>query len=86
MDFSLTTLFVMPSSQGGTLPSVNTEALTPGQIGIYDNTYTPQPAGVSASAPYMYIAQGRANTYRHHVRSACQGLRLGLARLALVMI
>lgn len=64
MDFSLTTLFVMPTSQtSGTLPSVNTEALTAGQIGIYDNTYTPQPAGVSSSAPYMYIAQGRANTY-----------------------
>lgn len=61
-DFSLTTLFVMPSSQNGTLPSVGTQALTAGQIGIYNQAYTALTAG-PVTADYIYIAQGRANTY-----------------------
>ncbi len=39
MDFSLTTLFVVPSSQS-TLPTTgSTQNLTAGQFGIFDNAY-----------------------------------------------
>lgn len=62
-DFSLTTLFVMPSSQGGILPTTgSTNNLTPGQIGIFLPDYTAD-ATPSASAEYIYVAQGRTNTY-----------------------
>ena len=59
MDFSLTTLFVVPSAYSAP-SSANTEALAAGEAGVYDNVYAPYTTG---SVPYIYIAQGRANTY-----------------------
>ena len=61
-DFSLTTLFVVPV--GNTIPSSgSTQDLTAGQVGIYLNTYAAATAGNVAAAPYIYVAQGRVNTY-----------------------
>jgi hypothetical protein len=65
-DFSLTTLFVVPSSVPGGTPiasSGSTQNLLPGQVGFFDNTYTLVNAGSIGAAPYFYIAQGRTNTY-----------------------
>ena len=62
MDFSLTTLFVVPV--GNTLPSTgSTQDLTAGQFGFFTNTYAVATAGNIAAAPYFYAAQGRVNTY-----------------------
>jgi len=60
-DFSLTTLFVVPTTQT-TLPTgSSTQDLTPGQVGFFTNAYvataTPQ------TGPYFYVAQGRQNNY-----------------------
>lgn len=61
-DFSLTTLFVVPVAQGATFPTgSSTQALTPGQVGIFTNTYVA--TTTPGTAPYFYIAQGRTNTY-----------------------
>jgi hypothetical protein len=58
MDFSLTTVFVVPPSN--TIPTTgSTQDLTPGQFGVYDNAYAPVTAGNAASKPYIYLAQGR---------------------------
>lgn len=63
MDFSLTTLFVVPSSQS-TLPTTgSTQNLTAGQFGIFDNAYATTATGTIATKPYIYLAQGRGNTY-----------------------
>lgn len=60
MDFSLTTLFVVPS--GNTIPtSGSTENLTAGQVGFYDENY--DTTNGTGSPEYIYVAQGRANTY-----------------------
>jgi hypothetical protein len=62
MDFSLTTLFVVPV--GNTLPSSgSTQDLTAGQFGIFGSDYTVANAGNIAGFPYFYLAQGRTNTY-----------------------
>ena len=59
MDFSITTVFVVPS--GNTLPTTgSTQDLAPGQFGIFDNAYAPATAGTVASEPYIYLAQGRS--------------------------
>jgi hypothetical protein len=65
-DFSLTTLFVVPS--GSSIASANsTQDLTAGQVGFFgqgaSGPYTALTAGTIAAAPYFYVAQGRANTY-----------------------
>lgn len=61
-DFSLTTLFVVPVAQGNTFPSSgSTQALTPGQVGIFTNAYVG--TATPSTAPYFYVAQGRTNTY-----------------------
>ena len=61
-DFSLTTLFVVPV--GNTLPVAgSTQDLTAGQFGVFTNTYAIANAGNIAAAPYIYLAQGRTNTY-----------------------
>jgi len=61
-DFSLTTLFVVPVAQGSTFPSSgSTQALTPGQVGIFTNAYVA--TTTPGTAPYFYVAQGRDNTY-----------------------
>lgn len=61
MDFSITTLFVVPSTQAALPTSGSTQDLTPGQVGLFTNAYvataTPQ------TGPYFYIAQGRQNNY-----------------------
>ena len=62
-DFSLTTVFVVPTSQT-TLPTSNsTQNLTEGQFGIFLNDYSAATALNIVNAPYFYIAQGRTNTY-----------------------
>jgi hypothetical protein len=62
-DFSLTTLFVVPVGQTTFPSSGSTQDLTPGQVGVFSNTYAALTAGTIAAAPYFYIAQGRVNTY-----------------------
>lgn len=62
MDFSLTTLFVVPPSN--TLPtSGSTQDLTAGQVGTYLPNYAVATAGNIAAAKYFYIAQGRVERY-----------------------
>lgn len=63
MDFSLTTLFVAPVGQTVLPSSGSTQDLTPGQIGVFRNDYSLATAGNIAAAPFVYIAQGRENTY-----------------------
>jgi hypothetical protein len=60
-DFSLTTLFVVPS--GGYSASAASNALTPGQLGIYIDTHANATTGNIAGAKFFYLAQGRANDY-----------------------
>lgn len=65
-DFSLTTLFVVPS--GSSIASANsTQDLTAGKVGFFgqgaSGPYTALTAGTIAAAPYFYVAQGRTNTY-----------------------
>jgi hypothetical protein len=58
MDFSLTTLFVLPVSN--TLPTTGTTAnLVANQFGVFKPDYTPATAGNVASQPYIILAQGR---------------------------
>ena len=58
MDFSLTTMFVVPS--GNTLPTTGgPQDLTAGQFGVFDNKYAVAVAGSIANKPYIYLAQGR---------------------------
>lgn len=59
-DFSLTTLFVVPTAQTALPTTGSTQDLTPGQIGVFDNSYAPLTT-VTTASPYFYIAQGRAN-------------------------
>lgn len=62
MDFSLTTLFVVPS--GSTIAtSGSTQDLTAGKVGVYKNNYAVATSGNIAASPYFYIAQGRATTF-----------------------
>lgn len=62
MDFSLTTLFVVPV--GNVLPvSGSTQDLVAGKFGLFLNTYAIANAGNINAAPYFYLAQGRAVTY-----------------------
>ena len=63
-DFSLTTLFVVPVGQTA-LPSPGsaTQDLTAGTVGIFNNLYAQVTAVNAASFPYLYVAQGRVNTY-----------------------
>lgn len=62
-DFSLTTLFVVPVGQS-TLPSSgSTQDLTPGQVGLFDQTYATMPINQMSNRPWFYVAQGRENTY-----------------------
>jgi hypothetical protein len=62
MDFSLTSLFVVPV--GETVATTgSTQDLIAGKVGIYKNDYAVANAGNIAAAPYFYIAQGRSNTY-----------------------
>lgn len=60
-DFSLTTLFVVPASQSALPTGSSTQALTPGQVGIFNNLYVA--TATPGSAPYFYVAQGRTNNY-----------------------
>jgi len=62
-DFSLTSIFVVPVTQEALPSAGSTQDLTPGQVGIYLNTYAVADASNIAAAPYFYIAQGRTNSY-----------------------
>lgn len=58
MDFSPTTLFVLPVSN--TLPTTgDTSLLAVSQFGVFLNTYQVATTGNIAAAPYIYLAQGR---------------------------
>lgn len=62
MDFSLTTVFVVPV--GNTLPSSgSTQDLTAGKFGFFRSDYSVATAGNIAAKPYFYVAQGRTNNY-----------------------
>lgn len=61
-DFSLTTLFVVPSGSA-IASSGSTQDLLPGQVGFFLNDYTFATAGTIGNSPYFYVAQGRVNTY-----------------------
>lgn len=62
MDFSLTTLYVLGSSN--TLPTTGSTAnLTAGQFGVFKPDYSPATAANVASQPYMLLAQGRQQNY-----------------------
>lgn len=62
-DFSLTSVFVVPTSySGASLPvGSSTQDLAAGQLGVFTNNYVA--TNDPSSAPYFYIAQGRTNTY-----------------------
>jgi len=63
-DFSLTTLFVVPVSQVALpTPGSYTQALNPGIVGIFDNTYAAD--STPGAKPYFYIAQGRSLANRY---------------------
>lgn len=58
MDFSLTTLFVVP--QSNTLPTTgDTSLLTASQFGVFLSTFQAATTGNIGAAKYIYIAQGR---------------------------
>lgn len=58
MDFSLTTLFILPVSN--TLPTTgSTSDLLPSQFGVFLQDYTVATTGNIAAAKYIYLAQGR---------------------------
>lgn len=58
MDFSLTTLFILPV--GNTLPTTGTTSdLVASQFGIYLQNYTVATTGNIGAAQYVYAAQGR---------------------------
>jgi len=58
MDFSLTTLFVLPA--GNTLPTTgSTDTLTPGQFGVFNENYVARTNANIATSKYLYLAQGR---------------------------
>lgn len=61
MDFSLTTLYVLPASN--TLPTTGSTAnLTAGQFGAFKPDYTPATVANIAAQPYILLAQGRQMT------------------------
>ena len=60
-DFSLTTLFVVPTTQTTLPDGSSTQALSAGEVGIFDNDYVA--TDTPGDAPYFYIAQGRLNNY-----------------------
>lgn len=60
-DFSLTTVFVVPTSQTSLPTGIQTQALAPGQFGLFNNVYTA--VTNVGTPPYFYVAQGRENTY-----------------------
>lgn len=61
MDYSFTTLYVLPSSN--TLPTTGTTAgLSSGQFGAFKPDYTPATAANIAAQPYILLAQGRNAT------------------------
>jgi hypothetical protein len=69
-DFSLNTLFVVPSGNGANATIANTgdginytQDLVAGQVGFFNADYSTIDAGDSATGNYFYVAQGRTNTY-----------------------
>lgn len=58
MDFSLTTIFVVPPSNS--LPSSGgPQDLAAKQFGVFDNKYAVATVGTIAAKPYIYLAQAR---------------------------
>jgi hypothetical protein len=63
MDFSLVTLFVVPTSQSSLPTTGSTQDLTAGQVGFFSPSYATVTAGTIPNQKYVYVAQGRANEY-----------------------
>lgn len=64
MDFSLTTMFVLPP--GSALPAAgSTEDLVAKQLGVFNADYTLATAAAVAAQPYIYLAQGRLENVPH---------------------
>lgn len=58
MDFSLTTLFILPASN--TLPTTGGPVdLVPGKFGVFRDDYSVATTGNIAASKYIYLAQGR---------------------------
>lgn len=62
-DFSLTTLFVVPTTQTALASTGSTNNLLPGQLGVFTDAYVSVPGGSTIASPYFYIAQGRQDNY-----------------------
>ena len=64
-DFSLTTLFVVPSGVSIASAGVNTQDLdgSIGEVGFFNPNYVAVDDTDIATFPYFYVAQGRINTY-----------------------
>lgn len=61
MDYSFTTLYVLPA--GNTLPTTGSTAnLSANQFGVFKPDYTPATVGTIAAQPYILMAQGRPMT------------------------
>ena len=60
-DFSLTTVFVVPTSYTALAASGSTQDLQTGQLGIFDPNYAVD--NTPGDKAYFYIAQGRENNY-----------------------
>lgn len=79
-DFSLTTVFVVPSSFTALASSGSTQNLTPGQLGIFSPSYAVD--NTPGDLAYFYIAQGRENNYlqgskRSDKIKGCSGVNAG---------
>jgi hypothetical protein len=83
-DFSLNTLFVVPSGSGpnSTIASTgSTQNLVAGKVGFFNADYTViNPSSPTATGNYFYVAQGRENTY---LQGTKRSDKIGVRTLAL---
>ena len=63
MDFSLTTVVVVPAGVTPNPTTDYTQDLLAGEVGLFGKDYKAVDAGTIAAQPYFYVAQGRDNTY-----------------------
>jgi hypothetical protein len=63
MDFSLTTVVVVPPATVPNPVTDSTQDLLAGEVGIFGKDYVGVSAATIAAQPYFYVAQGRDNTY-----------------------
>ena len=79
-DFSLTTLFVVPSTQTTFRSSGSTQDLTPGEVGIFNSAYAAVTGSTIVNTPYFFVAQGRTNTY---LQGSKRSDKIGVAKTVL---